>query len=140
MSSRLSEPPDARRSALMGRVRQKRTSAEEYVATTLRLGRISYRRNVTTLPGSPDFANKSKKWAIFVNGCFWHHHTNCKRATIPKANRDFWHAKFVMNRQRDAAKIRALRLQGFKVVLFWECELPYHEDIRRRLGEARQSG
>jgi DNA mismatch endonuclease (patch repair protein) len=95
---------------------------------------------VTTLPGSPDFANKSKKWAIFVNGCFWHHHTNCKRATIPKANRDFWHAKFVMNRQRDAAKIRALRLQGFKVVLFWECELPYHEDIRRRLGEARQSG
>lgn len=123
MSSRVPEPPDARRSALMRRVRQKKTSAEESVASALRLAGIKYRRNVTTLPGSPDFANKSRRWAIFVNGCFWHHHTNCKRATVPKANHDFWREKFASNRRRDAKKIRLLRRAGYRVLLTWECQI-----------------
>ena len=62
-----------------------------------------YRKNVRSLPGSPDFANKSRKWAVFVHGCFWHRHTGCRRATTPNANRDFWLAKFVANRTRDRA-------------------------------------
>ena len=66
---------------------------------------LSYRRNVRNLPGSPDLANKSKGWVIFVNGCFWHRHTGCKRATIPKRNHNFWKQKFAENRRRDARKM-----------------------------------
>lgn len=124
--------PDEVRSALMRRVRQKRTSAEEAVARSLRATGIGYRRNVTTLPGSPDFANKSRKWALFVNGCFWHHHTNCKRATIPKANAAFWREKFAANRKRDAAKVRLLRRAGYRVLLVWECGIA-DADVGRRL-------
>lgn len=107
----------------MKRVRQKRTSAEELVAKALRERGLAYRRNVRSLPGSPDFANKTKRWALFVMGCFWHRHTNCPRATVPKRNREYWEPKFRENRRRDAAKIRSLRRLGFSVVLAWECEI-----------------
>lgn len=106
----------------MRRVRREKTGPEEAVARILRSQRLHYRRNVKGLPGTPDFANKSKRWAIFVNGCFWHHHTNCRRATTPKENRAFWLEKFAANRRRDAAKIRALRKAGFRVLLIWECQ------------------
>ena len=107
----------------MQRVRQRGTDAEERVARTLRQLGIHYRRNVKGLAGTPDFANRRRRWAIFVNGCYWHHHKGCARATIPKRNRDFWTEKFAANRRRDATKIRALRRAGFRVVLIWECEV-----------------
>lgn len=117
-------PPatDPARSALMKRVRQSRTSAEEAVAVALRGIGISYRRNAKALPGAPDFSNVSRKWAIFVNGCFWHHHKTCRRGTIPKQNRAFWLEKFAANRKRDALKAKLLRARGFHVAIIWECE------------------
>lgn len=106
----------------MARVRQKGTEAELLVALVLRKQRFSYRLNVTSLPGSPDFANRKRRWATFVHGCFWHHHTGCKRATIPKTNEVFWRDKFKANRARDARSIRELRRRGFRVALIWECQ------------------
>jgi len=113
---------DPMRSALMKRVRQRGTGVEDCVAKALRSHRVYYRRNVRNLPGTPDFANKSKHWAIFVNGCYWHHHKNCSRATVPTRNRDFWTKKFSANRSRDAVKIRVLRNLGFRVTIIWECQ------------------
>ncbi len=89
----------------MRRVRRTGTAAEDCVAAACRELGLSYRRNVRNLPGSPDLANKSKGWVIFVNGCFWHRHTGCKRATIPKRNHNFWKQKFAENRRRDARKM-----------------------------------
>lgn len=116
------KPEDPRRSALMGRVRQRGTAAELRVAAVLRSLGHAYRLNVRSLPGAPDFANRSRRWAIFVNGCFWHHHTACRRATVPKTNDAFWRDKFETNRRRDANAIRTLRRRGFKVAVVWECE------------------
>jgi DNA mismatch endonuclease (patch repair protein) len=107
----------------MKRVRRQRTRPEDVVARALRERGLSYRRNVRSLPGSPDFANKRAGWAIFVMGCFWHHHTACRRAGLPTRNREFWTAKFTDNRRRDAAKVRALRRAGFRVLLLWECAI-----------------
>jgi DNA mismatch endonuclease, patch repair protein len=126
-------PTDPVRRALMQRVRQRRTKAEDLVAAALRdLGR-HYRRNVRGLPGSPDFANRRRGWAIFVNGCFWHHHKGCPRGTIPTRNRAFWLEKFTANRKRDAAKIRLLRQLGLRVVVVWECEALDPVRLARRL-------
>lgn len=114
-------PQSEMRSRLLGRVKQTKTKPEEAVAAILRDLGLAYRRNVKGLPGSPDFANRKRGFAIFVNGCFWHAHTGCRRATTPKNNRAFWVAKFAANRARDAAAIGALRRAGFTVVVIWEC-------------------
>jgi DNA mismatch endonuclease (patch repair protein) len=106
----------------MARVRQKGTAAERAVGAALRAAGRAYRLNVKTLPGSPDFANRRDKWAIFVHGCFWHRHAGCARTTEPKTNRGFWRAKFAANQARDAAALLALRAQGFAVAVIWECE------------------
>jgi DNA mismatch endonuclease (patch repair protein) len=111
----------AERSALMKRVRRNRTAPEDEVAALLRGLSIHYRRNVSSLPGSPDFSNRRARWAIFVNGCFWHRHTACRRSKVPRTNQDFWDEKFKANRRRDAAKVVALRRLGFRVFVIWEC-------------------
>jgi DNA mismatch endonuclease (patch repair protein) len=114
--------PDPKRSALMARVRQRGTAPELVVASILKGLGLAYRRNVRGLAGSPDFSNRRRKWAIYVHGCFWHQHTGCKRATIPKANEAFWRDKFETNRRRDAKAIRSLRREGFRVMIVWECD------------------
>ncbi len=116
-------PLTPERARLLGRVRQKKTAAEDAVAALLRAHGLAYRRNVRALPGSPDFANRARGFAVFVNGCFWHAHRHCRRATLPKNNRAFWAAKFAANRARDAAAIRALRAAGWRVLVIWECEI-----------------
>ena len=127
--------PDAVRSALMARVRQKGTSAERRLASILRSLGASYRLNVRSLAGSPDFANRKRRWTIFVHGCFWHNHTGCKAATVPKINRDFWQTKFADNRKRDARAIRKLRQAGFRVALVWQCELAAEQRLRNRISK-----
>jgi DNA mismatch endonuclease (patch repair protein) len=88
---------------------------------------------VRSLPGSPDLANKTRRWAIFVNGCFWHNHTGCKLATIPTRNAAFWGQKFAANRKRDAAKIRQLRRAGFKTIVVWQCQTRDRRALEARL-------
>ncbi len=113
----------AARSRLMSRVRRRDTAAEQIVGRALRGLGQAYRKNVRGLPGAPDFANRRRKWAIFVNGCFWHRHTGCRRGATPKSNVDFWEPKLARNRRRDAQAIKALRRAGFVVGLVWECRL-----------------
>lgn len=127
------KPTDPARSALMQRVRQKGTKAEDEVAVILRQLGLRFRRNVKSLPGSPDFANKTHQWAIFVHGCFWHRHEGCRRTTTPTRNREFWMAKFAANVARDKVKARLLRTMGFRVVTIWECETRDPVRVRRRL-------
>lgn len=106
----------------MAGIRKRNTRIESQVAIALRELGFHYRKNVKGLPGSPDFANRSRRWAVFVNGCFWHHHTGCRRATTPKTNTQFWIGKFRDNRRRDARAIRTLRRRGYRIVVLWECE------------------
>ena len=121
------------RSALMRRVRQRETSAESSVRSLLSGLGARYRVNVRGLPGSPDIANKSRRKAIFVHGCFWHHHPDCDRGRTPTRNADFWSAKFAANRERDNRKIDALKKLGFDVLVVWECEIESPDSLGERL-------
>lgn len=132
-------PTDPERRTLMQRVRRSGTPAEDRVAEICRGLGLAYRRNVKSLPGSPDLANKTRRWAVFVNGCFWHAHTGCKKATVPKRNNAFWTTKFEANRRRDAAKIKKLRADGYRVVLIWECETSDAPLVKRRLSDLREA-
>jgi DNA mismatch endonuclease (patch repair protein) len=107
----------------MKAVRQSGTAPELRVRRLLTNAGLRYRICPDDLPGRPDLANKSRHWALFVHGCFWHAHPNCRLATVPKTNRAFWIEKLTANRARDATKARALRKLGYKVVTVWQCEL-----------------
>jgi len=89
--------------------------------------------NVRTLPGSPDLANKSRKFAIFVHGCFWHRHAGCYKTTTPMHNQAFWLAKFRANTERDKRRVAALKAMGFRVIVVWECQTRNESKLRSRL-------
>lgn len=86
-----------------------------------RLG-FRYGVNVKRLPGSPDIVLSKYHTAIFVLGCFWHGHKDCKNASIPKTNTDYWTAKITRNQQRDQEVWRQLEANGWFVIIVWECQ------------------
>lgn len=127
------------RSRMMAAVSQKDTKAELAVRKILYALGVRYRTRNRDLPGSPDVANRSSRWAIFVNGCFWHGHKNCKKtkststSRVPKTRAEFWARKFAANRLRDAKKCTELRRMGYRVLIIWECELFNIDKVNLRL-------
>ncbi|HDT11554.1 MAG TPA: DNA mismatch endonuclease Vsr, partial [bacterium] len=91
-----------------------------------------FRINRKDLPGKPDVVLPKYKTVIFIHGCFWHRH-NCKDATMPKSNTDFWEKKFSANVERDSRVKRELEDIGWKVITVWSCELKDMELLKQRL-------
>jgi DNA mismatch endonuclease (patch repair protein) len=113
---------DASTSGRMGRVRQSGTAPELLVRKACAQLGVRYTTKNHDLPGSPDLANRSRRWAIFVHGCYWHRHKRCSKATTPRTNTSFWLAKFARNVERDVNAKMALRRLGFRVLTVWQCE------------------
>lgn len=121
------------RSQMMSRIRSQNTRPEVLTGSAVhRMGR-RFRKHIRDLPGRPDLANKSAKWAIFVHGCFWHSHVNCRLASSPKTNVDYWTEKLRHNRERDDSKLRELRALGFRVLVIWECEVRDGDEMQQAL-------
>ena len=114
---------EEKRSWNMSRIRSKNTKPELIVRKMLHNTGIRYRLHAKDLPGKPDLSNKSKKFAVFVNGCFWHQHEGCKRANIPKSNKDYWIPKLDKNVEKQRKNLALLNKMGFKTYVVWECEL-----------------
>ena len=112
----------ASRSWVMGRVGGKNTGPEMRVRSMMHRAGYRFRLHVRNLPGSPDIVLPRHKTAVFVNGCFWHRHTDCRYATTPKTNVPYWERKFERNVARDQACHEALRDRGWAVVVIWECQ------------------
>lgn len=115
------------RSINMSHIRGKNTSLEIAVRKRLFADGFRYRINVSNLPGKPDIVLPKYNTVIFVNGCFWHRH-NCKRATTPKTNTDYWMNKFEKNVQNDEKNYALLRNLGWHVIVVWECEIKFDFD------------
>lgn len=111
------------RSENMARVKNKNTKPEIYLRKLLWHRGFRYRINYKQLPGSPDIFIPRYNTIIFVNGCFWHMHENCKYSSIPKTNRDFWDKKLKSNVKRDAKNYDELKKLGFNVIVVWQCEI-----------------
>jgi len=111
------------RSWNMSRIRSKDTEPELAVRSALHKMGYSFRLNKKDLPGKPDIVLSKYRTVIFVHGCFWHRHDNCKFAYSPKSRTDFWEAKFARNIQRHGEVTRQLENLGWRVITVWECEL-----------------
>ena len=117
----------------MAAVRSTDTGPEMAVRSAVhRLG-YRYRLHVRTLPGCPDIVFPARRKVIFVHGCFWHRHSRCRYATDPKTRREFWQKKFDSNVVRDRRAKKALRRDGWNVLVVWQCELKQPQTMVKRL-------
>jgi DNA mismatch endonuclease Vsr len=124
---------DAATSARMARIRQKGTEPELTVRRAVATLGLRYTVDNADLPGSPDLANRSRRWAIFVHGCYWHRHAGCYKATTPRTNTEFWLNKFSRNVARDTDARMSLRRAGYRVLTFWQCELDEGRNVTGKL-------
>jgi len=106
----------------MSQIQSKNTKPELIVRKYLFARGLRYRLHLRDLPGSPDLVFPKYKKAVFVNGCFWHRH-NCRYATTPKTNTEFWLKKFAKNVERDDKNYTMLKDMGWDIIIVWECML-----------------
>ncbi len=111
------------RSYNMAQIKSKNTKPEEVVRKFLFSKGLRYRKNDKRYFGKPDIVFPKYKAIIFVNGCFWHCHDGCKEFVVPKSHLDYWLPKLERNRKRDEETYYNLQVQGWRVIVVWECEL-----------------
>ena len=107
----------------MSRVRSADTRPERLVRSLLHRRGFRFRKNVRSLPGSPDVVLPKHQAVVLVHGCYWHRH-DCRRGqSVPTKDRAKWLAKFDANVRRDRDSEAALTGAGWRVFTVWECEL-----------------
>lgn len=107
----------------MSRIRSKDTKAEVRLRKALWAKGYRYRKNVKSLPGSPDIAIKKYKVAVFIDGEFWHGYNWEKKRQTIKRNRAYWIPKIERNMERDRENTQKLQEKGWLVLRFWEQRL-----------------
>lgn len=126
------------RSERMARVRSKDTKPEMAVRRLVHGMGYRYRLHGRRLPGRPDMVFASRRKVVFVHGCFWHRHANCKLARLPKSRLDFWLPKLERNRERDQEVRLDLRELGWKTLVVWECEVSDLDKLATRIARFLQ--
>ena len=111
------------RSYNMSRINGKDTKPEMIVRKYLHGNGLRYSLHNKTLPGKPDLTLTKYKTVVFVNGCFWHGHKNCKYFSLPKTRTEWWKNKIESTKERDKSAVKRLEKLGWNVITVWECEL-----------------
>jgi DNA mismatch endonuclease, patch repair protein len=122
-----------KRSWIMSRIHGKGTKPEITVCSIVH--RLGYRfsKNNSKLPGKPDIVLKRHNKIIFVHGCFWHGHKDCKRSARPTTNTEFWNKKLHANIVRDQKNQQILQIQGWRVLTVWQCELRKPDSLLEKI-------
>ena len=123
MSREVLHKVSEQRSRNMSAIKSKNTKPEIDVRKLLHSMGYRFRLHRKDLPGSPDIVLPKYKTVIFVHGCFWHRHQNCKYASTPKTRKEFWESKFKANVKRDKEIEEKIKNIGWQSSVIWECEL-----------------
>lgn len=113
------------RSKNMSAIRSKNTKPEMLVRRFLHANGFRYTLHNKKLPGKPDIVLPKYKTVIFVHGCFWHGHKNCKYFVVPKTRTEWWLKKINTNIANDTKAVKALKKDGWRVINIWECDLKF---------------
>jgi DNA mismatch endonuclease (patch repair protein) len=116
----------------MSLIRSKNTKPEKVIRSMLHRMGYRFRLHRRDLPGHPDIVLPKYRAAIFVHGCFWHFHQNCRDGKIPQSNQDYWKPKLERNARRDEEGVAALQRAGWNTLVVWECE------VRKSLPELQE--
>ena len=126
------------RSEQMARIKSRDTEPELIVRKMVFAAGYRYRLHREDLAGTPDLVFPRLRKIVFVHGCFWHQH-NCPAGRIPKTNLDYWVPKLERNTLRDQENLRALKANGWRCLVVWECQLRRPSQVRRRLVQFLES-
>jgi len=133
MSSEVIHKVSEQRSRNMSAIKSKNTKPEIKVRKILHSMGYRFRLHSKDLPGSPDIVLPKYKTVIFVHGCFWHRHENCKYASTPKTRKEFWNKKFTENKKRDSEIQEKIKILDWRSVVIWECETKNIENLRDKI-------
>jgi DNA mismatch endonuclease, patch repair protein len=111
------------RSYNMSRIKGKDTKPEMLVRRFLFSHGYRYRLHEKKLPGKPDIVLPKYNTAIFIHGCFWHGHNDCRYFIIPKTRTKWWLDKINRNKTLDNKAVELLEKNGWRVIIIWECDL-----------------
>lgn len=111
------------RSKNMAAIKGKDTKPEITLRKWLFARGYRYSLNSKKIAGHPDIYLRKYNTVIFINGCFWHRHENCKYAYVPKSNVEFWEEKFKNNVKRDQRVKEAIISSRVKMLVVWECTI-----------------
>ena len=117
-----------KQSEVMSRIKGKNTKPEMILRSQLFKRGFGFRVNKKDLPGKPDIVLPKFRTAIFVHGCFWHYHKDCREGRIPSTNTKFWKQKLERNIAKDEKNVEALKIKEWNVVVVWECEIENKPD------------
>lgn len=117
-----------KRSEVMKKIKGKNTKPEKTLRSALFRKGFRFRIHRNDLPGKPDIVFPKYKTVVFVNGCFWHYHEDCREGRIPSTNTEFWKNKLSKNIERDKRNIASLKESGWNVIVIWECEIEKNLD------------
>ena len=112
-----------KRSWNMAQIRSKDTSIEVKVRKYLFAQGFRFRKNDKRFPGKPDIVLPKYKTVVYIHGCFWHRHSGCKRATMPKSKTEYWEEKFQRNVKNDTLHVEQIKDMGWNPIVIWECEI-----------------
>jgi len=121
----------ATRSWMMSRIKGKNTKPELIVRSQLHKMGFRFRLHRKDLPGKPDIVLPKHKTIVFVHGCFWHRHRNCKYAHDPKSKQGFWQKKFKENVERDKQNRKKLSSLGWRTAIIWECQATHSSKLQK---------
>ena len=133
MSGEVMHKVSEQRSRNMSAIKSKNTKPEIKVRKVLHSMGYRFRLHSKDLPGSPDIVLPKYKTVIFVHGCFWHRHENCKYASTPKTRKEFWNKKFTENKKRDSEIQDKIKNLDWRSVVIWECETKNIENLRDKI-------
>jgi DNA mismatch endonuclease, patch repair protein len=122
------------RSYNMSMIRGKNTKPENIVRKFLHSKGFRFRLNKKDLPGKPDIVLPKYKTVIFVHGCFWHGHKNCKYFVTPKTRTRWWLNKINGNKETDKKNNIKLGKAGWEIITLWECQLKPKKIIKTLTG------
>lgn len=112
-----------KRSKVMSKIRSKDTKPELMLRSLLHKAGYRFRVHRKDLPGNPDIVLPKYNTIIFVHGCFWHYHEDCREGRIPDTNTKFWKEKLERNVERDKKNQERLKKAGWDVLVVWECKI-----------------
>jgi DNA mismatch endonuclease, patch repair protein len=113
----------ATRSYNMSQIRSRNTKPEMLVRRFLHAQGFRYKLHDKKLPGKPDIVLPKYKTVIFIHGCFWHGHKNCKYFVVPQTRTEWWLKKINTNKANDTKALKALKTEGWRIIDLWECNL-----------------
>ena len=123
----------------MSAIRSKDTSIEVILRKALWHHGYRYRKNYTSLSGSPDIAITKHRIAIFCDSEFFHGKDwdELKLRLEGGKNSTYWTKKINRNMERDIENGQALRCQDWTVLRFWGKDIVKHtEECVKAIDEA----